>query len=84
MLSAIAADGAVEGSYAFRVQSLVTSNQLISNGFADADQTAVGAGTISFEIGNGKLAPPTFLEDLHSGDGVGRAQYNGRPSHNLE
>ena len=72
VLSAIAADGAVAGSYAFRVQSLVTSNQLISNGFADADQTAVGVGTISFEIGNGKLAPPTFLEDLHSGDGVGR------------
>lgn len=68
----LTADGAVEGSYAFRVQSLVTSHQLISAGFADADQTAVGVGTLSFEIGQGKLAQATFLEDLNGGGGVGR------------
>ena len=72
VLTAFAAEGAVQGSFAFRVQSLVTSHQLISAGFADADQTTVGNGTLSFEIGQGKLAPASFLEDLRGGLGVGR------------
>ncbi len=72
VLTATAAEGAVPGTYAFRVHSLVTSHQLISSGFADADQTAVGRGTVAVEVGNGRLGRRTFLDDLNGQQGVGR------------
>lgn len=72
VLTASAAEGAVSGSYGFRVQSLVTRHQLISAGLPDADQTAVGRGTLSIEVGNGRLSRTTFLGDLNGDQGVGR------------
>ncbi len=72
VLSATAAVGALPGAYSFRIQSLVTNHQLISGGFADSNRTPVGSGTLSFEIGNGKIARTTFLDDLNGQNGVHR------------
>lgn len=72
IFTATAAEDAVPGSFAFRVHSLVTSHQLISEGFADPDTTAIGSGTLSFEIGHGRVGRRTFLDDLNGGEGVGR------------
>ena len=69
ILTAIAGDAASLDSYTFRVQSLVTTHQLVSAGFASRT-SPVGAGTITFETGRGNVAPTTHLSDLNGGAGV--------------
>lgn len=70
--SATASESAVPGSYDIRVHSLVSSHALISRGFRDADTTPVGAGTITIEVGRGRVNPDTRLETLNGGEGVPR------------
>ncbi len=72
VLSATASEGAAQGTFQFQVQSLVTNEQLISRGFANTDSQPIGAGTISFEIGNGRLDNATSLQSLNGGNGVRR------------
>ncbi len=72
IMTATAREGAALGNYAFRVQSLVSVHQMISSGFADADTTPVGAGTIAIEMGQGQVAPATDLSILRGGQGIGR------------
>lgn len=86
VVSATAAEQAVPGSYTFRVRSLVTSHQLISAGLPDVDHTAIGAGTISFEVGHGKINPPTPLDELNGGAGVrrGRIEIQDRAGHTAQ
>ena len=72
VLTASAGEYATPGSYDFVVHSLVSNHQLIGKGFADADATPVGAGTISLEIGHGKVNPTTMLDELNGGEGVRR------------
>jgi len=74
VLVASASEGATSGNYVFTVHSLVTNHQLISDGFADADQTPVGSGTITLELGNGKLDRATPLDVLNGHQGVRRGQ----------
>src|SRR6476469_6409176 len=49
VLTATTTAGAAVGSYQLQVARLVTSQQSISNGFADQN-TTVGAGTLSIEM----------------------------------
>ena len=74
VLTAIAGDSASPGLMNLSVLSLVTNHQIVSNGFSDADSTPVGVGTLTFELGNGRLNPPTMLGDLNGGDGVRRGK----------
>ena len=72
ILNAVAGEDAVVGSTTFRVHSLVSNHVVASRGFADADRTPVGVGTISIEIGNGQVNRPTELSELNGGRGVRR------------
>ncbi len=72
VLTAVAGENAVPGTYAFTVHSLVTNHQLIGNGLANADATPGGVGTLSLEIGHGKVHPTTTLDELNGGEGVRR------------
>jgi len=72
VLTATAGESAVEGSYTFRVRSLVSSHSMISRGFANADNTPIGIGTMTFEVGRGRVDPGTRLDTLRGGAGVGR------------
>lgn len=72
VLTASAKEGAATGTYTFRVSSLATNHQLISRGMADKDQTSVGAGTLTIELGKGALNPTTSLDMLNGGAGVRR------------
>jgi flagellar hook-associated protein 2 len=70
--SVTTSSSAVAGSYSLRVHSLVSNHALLSRGFSDADRTPVGAGTISIEIGKGRVNPDTNLDVLNGGRGVAR------------
>lgn len=72
VIVATASEGALAGSYPFSVQSLVATHQMISSGFATADSTPVGVGTITLESAKARLAPPTALDSLNGGSGVRR------------
>lgn len=72
VLTATASDKAVPGSYAFQVHSLVSTHGVLSRGFADAASTPIGTGTISIEIGHGRVDPTTELDALNGGAGVRR------------
>ncbi len=74
ILTASASEDASPGVLDLMVKSLVTSHQIISNGFADAKSTPVGTGQITIEVGNGRLNTPTMLGDLNGGDGVRRGK----------
>jgi flagellar hook-associated protein 2 len=72
-LTANARPGATEGSYQFRVARLVSSQQVVSaRGFASADRQAVGAGSISLELGDARLQREALLDDLRGGIGIRR------------
>ncbi len=75
VLTATASNGAAVGSYNLQVAQLVTTQQMVSDGFADVDQTPVGAGTITIEMGGGNLATQTPLSALNGGAGVGSGEF---------
>ncbi len=71
ILTVSAGEGALPGSYAFTVHSLVSTHELVSSGFATADDTRVGAGTITIESAKASITPRTMLDSLNGGNGVG-------------
>lgn len=71
-LGAKADVAAAEGSYRFRVARLVSSQQVVTGGFATADETPIGAGSISIELGDSRLDREPMLEDLLGGKGIRR------------
>lgn len=74
-LTATAAVGAAVGSYQLQVARLVSTQQSISQGFADATSAPVGAGTITLEEGGGQASSQTPLSALNGGAGVSRGQF---------
>jgi len=74
VLSATSDIGAAPGSYTFLVDRLVSSQQLLSRGFADKDVSAVGAGTFVIETAKGRLDRDTALADLNGGTGIERGK----------
>lgn len=72
VLTATAAKGAAVGTYQFQVARLVQSQQLVSKGFGDHDKTAVGAGTLTIEMGGGEITQENQLADLNGGKGISR------------
>jgi flagellar hook-associated protein 2 len=74
VLKATASTSAAVGTYQFIVDRLVSSQQMLSKGFADKDSTSVGATTLTFESAQGGLARDTSLSDLNGGAGVSRGK----------
>jgi len=74
VLTGIAGTNATPGTYEFLVHRLVTTNQQLSRGFTDKDQSAVGATSFTFEIGGGALQTETRLSELNGGAGVTRGK----------
>jgi len=72
VVAATASQSALPASLTLRVNSLVTNHALISRGFTDANTTPVGAGTLSIELGHGRVNRSTDLEALNGGAGVRR------------
>ncbi|MCC6679002.1 MAG: flagellar filament capping protein FliD [Phycisphaerales bacterium] len=74
VLTAIASVGAGQGSYSFLVDRLVTSQQMLSQGFGDKDSVAMGATSFTFESALARLDRDTSLADLNGGAGVERGK----------
>ena len=72
VLSATASTDALQGSYTFVVDRLVTSRQLLSRGFADTNSSAAGIDELTFEDWRGRLDRDTSLSLLNDGAGIDR------------
>src|SRR5439155_11736344 len=70
VLTASVAPGAATGSFQFQVARLVTAQQSVSGGFADAANDKVGAGAITIEQGGGEIYSQTPLARLNGGAGI--------------
>ena len=75
VLTATAGVGAAVGSYQFQVAQLVSTQQTISNGFANTSSAPVGAGTITLEAGGGEAYSQTPMAQLNGGNGVAQGQF---------
>jgi flagellar hook-associated protein 2 len=62
------------GSYNFTVSRLVTTQQLLTRGYADTESTPVGAGTLTFEFGDARLETDTDLAQTNGGNGISRGK----------
>ena len=72
-LAATARAGTAEGSYSFRVARLVQSQQVATAlGLPTADDTPVGATSVTLELGDGRLQGDVDLGRLNNGRGVRR------------
>ncbi|MFI4898082.1 MAG: flagellar filament capping protein FliD [Phycisphaerales bacterium JB059] len=76
VLSATASTDALQGSYTFVVDRLVTSQQLLSRGFADTDSSAAGIDELTFEDARGRLDRDTSLSLLNDGAGIDRGVFS--------
>ncbi|MBU0719274.1 MAG: flagellar filament capping protein FliD [Planctomycetes bacterium] len=72
VITATVGEKAVPSSHTFRVRALATSHSAVSRGFADADTTPVGVGTLSIEGIRSRVDPSTELNSLKGGQGVRR------------
>ncbi len=72
ILSATASQSATQGSYDFIVDRLVSTQQILTRGFADQDTSALGIDSLSFESADARLDRETSLEDLNNGNGITR------------
>jgi len=72
VLTGSASASAVSGTYSFLVDRLVSTRQLLSRGFADADATALGATSFTVEGAEGRLDRDVALADLNGGQGAQR------------
>src|SRR5439155_17111378 len=75
VFTATANNGAAVGSFQLQVARLVTSQQLVSRGFADFNSTKLAAGTITIDQGGGELSQLNALAGLNGGAGVRRGLF---------
>ncbi|MFA5864613.1 MAG: flagellar filament capping protein FliD [Phycisphaerae bacterium] len=74
ILTAQASSAAVPGQYTFNVRQLAQSHQMVSQGFNDTDQSPIGTGTISLELGQGNLDRDVELNVLRNQQGIRQGQ----------
>ena len=74
VLTATGTSSAVPGSYNFIVDRLVSTQQLLSRGFADIDSTSIGLDSLTFESEAARIDDNTALADLNNGDGITRGK----------
>jgi flagellar hook-associated protein 2 len=75
VLTATAGAAAAVGTYQFQVARLVSSQQAVTGGFADPNQSKLTAGTITISEGGGELSAQTALASLNGGNGVSRGVF---------
>ena len=73
ILSANASQNALPGTYDFVVDRLVSTQQMLSRGFATSD-AAAGLSSLTFEGAEARLDRDTELADLNNGDGITRGK----------
>ncbi len=73
-LTASARAGATPGTYTFNVDRVVSTQQLLTRGFADRNATAIGATDIVFEPAAARLDRDTPLTELNGGAGISRGK----------
>ncbi len=76
VLTASATTSSQPGSYRFIVDKLVTTQQLLSKGFSDRDNSPLGADSFTFESEKARLDTDVGLADLNGGAGVRRGKFN--------
>lgn len=76
VLSATTSASSTPGTYSFSVARLVSSQQTITQGFADKDATPIApaGGTLTFEFGDARLDADTQLNTLNGGNGITRGK----------
>lgn len=76
VMTATSKSSAVPGTYDFVVSQLVSTQQMVTSGFADKDTTPVSNTdtTFTFEFGNGGLTTNTDLSQINGGDGFSRGK----------
>jgi flagellar hook-associated protein 2 len=75
VIAATTSVGAALGTYQFQVAQLVSTQQSISQGFANSTNSLVGAGTITLEEGGGEASSQTPLSELNGGAGVPQGEF---------
>lgn len=73
VLQASASTAAIPGSYTFVVDRLVSTQQMLSRGFASGT-AGLSAGTFTFEPAAARLDRDTPLSELNGGDGIARGK----------
>ncbi|MFZ4575374.1 MAG: flagellar filament capping protein FliD, partial [Phycisphaerales bacterium] len=73
-VTATASNTAAEGSYRMLVDRLVSTQQVMSRGFANRDTSAVGATSITLESADARLDRDVSLSDLRNGAGISRGR----------
>ena len=74
VIKATASNTAAPGTYQFVVDRLVSTQQMLSRGFADRDVSGLNAGTWSIESAQARLDRDVALADLKGGLGVQRGR----------
>ncbi|MCC5823116.1 MAG: flagellar filament capping protein FliD [Phycisphaerales bacterium] len=74
VLTASAGNSAVNGNYNFLVDRLVTTQQMLSRGFASRNDAAIGIDALTFEPPEARLDRDTDLNDLNNGNGITRGK----------
>jgi flagellar hook-associated protein 2 len=59
-LSATATSSASPGTYSIGIDVLARNHQIASQGFADADSTSIGSGTVQLSVGDGSMTTLTI------------------------
>lgn len=72
VLTASAGKSAIPGTYNFIVDRLVTTQQMLSRGFSNRDNSPLGLPSITFEGTEARLDRDTDLNLLNNGDGITR------------
>lgn len=72
VLTATAGNSAINGTSNFIVDRLVTTQQLLSRGFADRDTASSGILSMTFEGPEGRIDRDTDLNTLNNGSGINR------------
>ena len=81
VLRANATTKATPGAYTFIVNRLVTTQQQLSKGMADADKAGLNADEFTFESALGRIDRDVSLSDLNGGQGVKRGTIQITDSH---
>lgn len=74
VLTATATNAAAPGSYTFRVERLVSTQQQLSRGFSDRNATAVGISSMTIESAQARLSRELSLGQFNNGDGIRRGK----------
>lgn len=74
VLTGKATTSAQPGAYQFIVDRLVSTQQMLSRGFADRSSSGLNAGEFSFESTQARLDRDMSLSDLNGGEGVARGK----------